>query len=269
VSEPNYPRVTAADVTAARRDRINNALASFGAGGTAVSVMVAFNAPGGFIPRFITKGVSGIEVRPRPGFGNGPGVVSFPKFGLPLVLLPQPIGFVPGEYYGLKPNIVQDTLGFRMGSKPPFLNPAPERIKVFEAQQAADRIGAQALGVPNDSGAIRRSGFKIPRGRINITRHEFEYLQSLPADASEAQNLIPQLEARQDDFIGGKNNNFNAPNYPSPVPGRSAPITKPEPRGHLVRLTRSYGGSNEAIETASGELIPVVTVGGRVKAVRQ
>lgn len=265
MGEPNYPRVTAADVKAAKDDRAHQVLTSLGVGAAAVTVHSALNAPFGFVGRFVVKGASGLTVTKSPG-PFGAGRVSLPKTGIPLLFAPEPVGFVPAEFYGLHPNFVKNVLGFRVGSKPPFLNADESRVKTFEAREVADAIGARAVGVPNDSGFIRRAGFKVPPGPIGITRFEFEYLKSLPPDVSDAQALVPQLEARVDDLIGGKNNPNRARVDFSYYDRLSAIEKYGTGRGQYRHLTSAVGGSNDAVEYRDGTIVPVDSRGIPIRA---
>jgi len=194
------PVITQHDVSKARRDQLQ----TIGlAAGTTLSISALnyrFNAPfGSAVQKFVQVTVTGVKATPTEA---GRAALSFPKLSVATGLLPGPVGYVPGEFYGLHPSVVRRTLGFGAGNKPIVFEATPERVKVYEAKIGAERIAARVLNTEVVFG--QASGFpffKLPPGRLNITPEEFAYLESLPPGITNAQKLIPALRERRGDFL--------------------------------------------------------------------
>lgn len=241
----NYPHVTEADVQAAEADRIKQGIAAVALAAGSTTLYSLANAPGGFLGRKFVGSFSPAEVRPQPGRSFGPGLLSFPKLGIPAQFLPQPVGFVPAEFYGLPPNFFQEAVGFRMGKKPPWLNPDPTRVQEYEARQVADAILKRVTYGPANQYDPRSRPWELRPGQLDLSREELDYLVSLPSSVHPGLVVVPQLEERL-------KQQAETPKS-SPVP--------PDVRGHLVRIVTTTGKVLEAIEAPNGNYLRIDATG--------
>lgn len=204
------PAITPEDVRQARVDQ----LSTFGfAAGTVAGITAAnyrFNAPfGPLVQKPLQVLVTGVKAVPTAA---GRAALSFPKASIVSALAPTPVGYVPGEFYGLHPSVVRRTLGFGAGKKPIVFEASEARVRVFEAKQEAERIAARVLNTEVVFG--QASGFPLftlPRGQLNITDSELLFLESLPEGTSNAQKLLPDLRARRSDFVIDQRSELDLP----------------------------------------------------------
>ena len=193
------PPVTQQTADKAQRDKLK-------ATGTAVATTVGvtaanyrFNAPGGKIVQVPLKvAVTGINVKPTD---TGRASVAVPKASIVLAFLPQPVGYIPAEQYGLRPDFWKDALGFPAGSKPYFFEPTEDRVKVFQVQQVVEQLAAQAYKQTGGPSQYSPGGLAIPPGPINLSLSDLAFLQSLPPNFSnKATILLQQLQGRENDL---------------------------------------------------------------------
>jgi len=194
------PAITHRDVEQARLDQIVSTGKAVGTTLGLTGLNYRLNAPGGpVVQKPLQMVFTGVKAVPTEA---GRAALSFPKLSVVTALLPGPIGYVPAEWYGLHPSVVRRSLGFSAGNKPVYFEATEARVKVFHAQLEAERIAARALNTNVVFG--QASGFplfKLPAGRLNITPEELAYLESLPPGVTNAQRLIPDLQARRGDFL--------------------------------------------------------------------
>lgn len=192
--------ITTQDVKQAELDKLGSFAAAAGVVAGITALNYRFNAPlGRFVQKGVQLGFTGIEAKPT---ASGRAAVRVPTPSLFAFALPTPVGFVPGEFYGLHPAVVRRTLGIGAGKKPPIFEPSDERKRVFDATIEAERIAGRVLNKPVLFG--RASGFPfftLPPGKLNITPEEFQFLESLPPGLTNAQRLLPELAQRRTDFI--------------------------------------------------------------------
>lgn len=197
-------RLTPKTVETAQSDKLEAFAKALVLVGGATGLNYRLNAPGGPLVQAPLKfGLTGIEAKPSP---TGRASLSFPKASFLSAFLPAPVGYVPAEAYNLHPEFFIQSFGRPIGSKPFGFEATQERKDVFAARQLANAIAARALGVPTgDESTLRRTGFKIPPGPINITRSELAFLQSLPPGVAEGQNILPAFAGRFGDIRPSNN----------------------------------------------------------------
>lgn len=178
MADPRLPTIQPNDLRDARIERIKAAAVAFGLVGGVTALNYRFNAPGGpVVQKPLQIGLTGIKVAPTPA---GRASVKVPLVAVAAGLLPQPVGYVPAEFYGLHPEVVKNTLGFRAGQKPPILSAGPARLKEHDAREAVKGIIERVGAVPVRDTVGRVTAYEIPDGPLNITREEFNFLAALP-----------------------------------------------------------------------------------------
>lgn len=194
------PVITQGQVDRGKNDQLQSFAGAVGLVGLISAVNYRFNAPGG---SKVQKGIqivfTGVEAKPT---ASGRAALRFPLASVFAAALPSPIGYVPGEWYGLHPAVVRRTLGFGAGKKPIIFEPSADRIAVFQAQDAANQIERRLLS----SGNVEANPFsgKITRllpGRVAITPEELAFLEALPPGVASVQEILPELRQRQADFL--------------------------------------------------------------------
>lgn len=245
------PPVKAGDVEKATDDRRSNFVEALGIVGGTTAANRRLNAPGGKVTQFLLQtALTGVKATPDP---SGRAKLSFPKASFLGAFAPAPVGYVPPEFYDLHPEFWKRSMApMKPGSKPPFFSASEERIRVFEARQALDAIARRVApgSVRDASGGADR--YAIPPGRIFVTPAELAWLQSLPAGLSPAQAIVPQLEARRADLIGGANNGSDS------LRDRILAFNKDASPANRIRLVRGPFAGHVATGSTLPELFDPV-----------
>ena len=239
----------------ARADQLEATASAFGVTGGITGLNYVFNAPGPPTLQKLGKVVlTGIDVKPTD---TGRASVKIPKVTFLAALLPQPIGYVPAEVYGLAPDTYVRNLGFKVGQKPPFFSASPARLEVYEARQEAQRIGRKAFSVtiPPQPGEQQPERRALPSGTIDITEGEFQFLKAIPQGLLPNPAIVSALEARRGDFRDA----------PRAAPGSSAPVGAAAPGlpAELGRLLALASGATTPVGAAPTSAAGVDGAGNR------
>lgn len=256
----NYPRITPNEMSAAKKEI---AFSTGAAVVEAVGVGVGYyklGAPLGALGNFIQKGFTGHDIKPAVPPATKP-TVSFPRLSIPGLLAPQPVGLVPPEAYGLPPKFWRISLGFPIGNRPKFLFNTEARDKVYDAKIAGERIVERTVGPMTQYTTYGPNRSPIVPGTYRLSDYELAYLRSLPSGVSDKVDLflrdvdqghvkiLPPEDFRDDVGIN---------NYPTVAGTRATDRREPfAVLGHLHILEDDAGTRTEAIESPTGQLIPI------------
>lgn len=196
---PGATPVTAEQAAQAQRDKAKASATAVATTTGVTALNYRFNAPGGKLVQVPLKvGVTGVTATPTEA---GRARLGVPKPTIVVGFLPQPVGYVPAEAYGLPPDFWKKVLGFPAGSKPYFFEPTEDRMLVYKVQQVVEQIAAKAYGQRGGPSQYSPSGITIPPGPINLSIEDLLLLQSLPANFSAKSTvLLQQLQGRENDL---------------------------------------------------------------------